>query len=246
VSAAALYMGNQALITDYSNAIPDTNLCIPTPCQIYRVSNNDTCTTIESAFKLDRDSLRYYNSWLTFGCTNLQPATDFYGKTICVSPQGGTFTGTILPSAPSSNPAATDGYTKAPTLPPQEATVAPGTTLQCGKWHVVESADTCSVICVQNRITAQLFRQVNPSLRENFDASLKPQTAVCVAPTYLWNSTLHEVTSESTRMPTPISSTSTAKTSSLASTKVSATASTSAPRRQARSAHRHHAYRRNG
>jgi hypothetical protein len=133
VSAAALYMGNQAILPDCRDVDPDANLCIPPTCQTYRVSTTDTCTSIEKALSLERGSIRAFNSWLTFDCRNLQSATDYYGKTICVSPQGGTFTGTSPAPLPTSVPELGDGYTRTPVAPPGSVTVAAGTTLNCGK-----------------------------------------------------------------------------------------------------------------
>ncbi|CAD6446758.1 423af4fe-a76d-438d-bdb4-51553e1284f2 [Sclerotinia trifoliorum] len=187
VSSASLYMGNQALLPSCLTISPGISLCLPITCQTYYVQPTDTCISIEMALGLDFDQLLSYNSWLNPTCSNLQPATDFYGKIICVSPQGGTFTGTAAPPVPTEP---SDGYTRVSIPPPADIPIAPGTTLSCGKWHVVLTSDTCTTICVQSSIEASLFRLVNPSLAsDTCTLSLVPGTALCVGPTYSWNIT---------------------------------------------------------
>ncbi|KAF2743764.1 carbohydrate-binding module family 50 protein [Sporormia fimetaria CBS 119925] len=193
VSAAALYMGNQALIPDCHDIDAGVNLCLPLTCQTYHIQPTDTCTSIERALGIPYGKVRAYNSWLRLDCSNLHQSTDFYGKVICASPQGGTFTGTFPAPRPTSNPGEiTDGNTRTPVAPPNGATVADGTTLNCGKWHVVETGDTCSAICIQEGITANLFWMVNPSLveGEGCTGSLGMGKALCVGPTYAWNTTV--------------------------------------------------------
>jgi hypothetical protein len=128
------------------------------------VRPSDTCLTIEKALGLDSGKVRTYNTWINTACTNLQDATEFYGKNTYVSPQGGTFTGIVPPPAGTSVPDLVDGYTRNPTAPPADMPVADGTTLNCGKWHVVDGGDTCSTICLQEGIATSLFHAVNPSL----------------------------------------------------------------------------------
>ncbi|KAF2012850.1 carbohydrate-binding module family 50 protein [Aaosphaeria arxii CBS 175.79] len=191
VSAAALYMGNQAILKDCSLVDPGINVCLPATCQTYYVRPDDTCVSIERGLGLDYGQVREYNSWIKLDCSNLQGATNYYGKIICVSPQGGTWSGTIPAPAPTSNPTLPDGYSNFATPPPSGATVADGTTLNCGKWHVVVAGDSCSGICLQGGITAGLFHLVNPSTTsDNCDSSLKAGSALCVGPTYMWNTTV--------------------------------------------------------
>jgi hypothetical protein len=190
VSSAALYMGNQETLKDCSAIEAGISVCVPMTCQTYYVRPSDTCTSIESALELDFGTLRSYNSWLNFDCSNLQAATDFYGKMVCVSPQGGAFTGTVSPPTATKAPTLGDGYTLNSVPPPGGVEVAQGTTLNCGKWHVVEGGDTCSTICVREGITIALFRLVNPSLAgDSCTLALRSQTALCVGPTYQWNVT---------------------------------------------------------
>ncbi|KAF3031361.1 hypothetical protein E8E11_000523 [Didymella keratinophila] len=198
VSAAYLYMGNQDLLKDCSQINSGLSVCMPTTCITHRAQPSDTCYTIEKEINLERGMVQRYNSWIDGGCTNLQSATDFYGKVICVSPQGGTF---VNPAkSPASNPPTTiaDGYTHDKVLPPDGAKVADGTTMQCGKWHVVTTGDTCAKICVLNKIETGLFHEVNPSLADGAgcDASLVEKTALCAGPMYNWKITPNSTATE--------------------------------------------------
>ncbi|KAM0344969.1 hypothetical protein ACHAPU_006847 [Fusarium lateritium] len=188
VSGATLYMGNQELVPDCKDVPAGIRLCLPLECETYVIQPEDNCVDIENKFGLAIDTLRFYNSWLDFGCTNLHPATDFYGKSICISPQGGTFTGGVPESAPTPNPSRGDGYTREPVAPPEGAEIADKTTRNCGKWRVVEQDDTCTSICMDNNIDIGLFQEVNPSLKtsEACTGSLVPGLALCVGPTYNW------------------------------------------------------------
>lgn len=191
VYSAALYMGNQDLIPDCSAVPAGVSVCIPIPCKTYYLKPSDTCVSIELAFGLEYGQIRSYNPpWIDAACSNLHSSTDFYGKLICVSPQGGEFRGTVPPGlAPTPGPGS-DGYTRDAVPPPTGAEVAEGTTRSCGKWHVVVAQDTCSTICIQAGIPSDLFRQVNPSVATgDCTSALKLQTAVCVGPTYRWNAT---------------------------------------------------------
>lgn len=192
LSAAALYMGNQQILRDCSAAEPGVSLCLPMTCQTYYLRPLDTCVGIERALGLNFGSVRNYNSWLDALCTNLHTATDFYGKIICVSPQGGTFSGTVPSPAPTGSPGTGDGYTRHAVAPPDGVPVAEGTTMNCGRWHEVIGKDTCSRICVKNGITINLFLTVNPSLKPGASCtlSLDPGTSICVGPTYNWNTTV--------------------------------------------------------
>lgn len=228
VSSAALYMGNQDILRDCLDVEPGLSLCVPMTCQTYYVKPKDTCVSIEMSLDLDFGQIESYNSWLNRGCLNLQSGTSFYGKMICVSPQGGTFTGTIAPPAPTTNPGLGDGYSRTAVPPPVGVSVAEGTTRNCGKWHVVSSGDTCSTICIRNMITTDLFHLVNPSLKSvGCDASLKLQSALCVGPTYMWNTTI-PVTSIASSSPIALpSSGSTGIRASSTSIKVSSTSARS-------------------
>lgn len=129
-----------------------------------------------------------YNSWVNIACTNLQPATDFYGKVICVLPKGGAFVNPTKPVIPNPTLVLVDRHTKTKVALPKGATVAEGTTIECGKWNVVVRGDFCVTICLANVIDTVLFHEVDPSLAagDGCDASLKEGTALCAGPTYNW------------------------------------------------------------
>lgn len=198
VSGAVLYMGNQALILDCQAIPAGVTICIPPTCQTYQIRPSDTCTSIEIALQMDFGLVRQYNTWLDPACSNLQSATDFYGKFVCVSPQGGTWSGTIPNPADVPSQTKPDGYSKEIVQPPKGNTVAEGTTMNCGKWHVVSADDSCTTICVKNGIEASLFHEVNPSLASgtSCDGSLQQNSALCVGPTYNWKTA--EVASSNT------------------------------------------------
>lgn len=82
------------------------------------------------------------------------------------------------------------GYTLHPTDPPQDVDVARGTTLKCGRWHVVETGDTCATICMLSGINIALFVGTNPSLSEDYSKcadNLVEGSAYCTGPTYDWD-----------------------------------------------------------
>jgi hypothetical protein len=190
VSAAYLYMGNQDLVKNCSNINSELSVCLPITCITHHVQPSETCFSIEKTLSLEFGLVQRFNSWIDAGCTNLQSATEFYGKVICVSPQGGTFKDPETPPASSPTPVPADGYTKEKVSPPDGVKVADGTTMQCGRWHVVAAEDSCAMICLANQIDTGLFHEVNPSLADGADCnpSLKVETALCAGPTYSWKS----------------------------------------------------------
>jgi hypothetical protein len=124
------------------------------------------------------------------GCTNLQDWSVTYGHVLCVSPQGGVHTVTVPPPGVTSLPSSSSGYASFITLPPENATVANGTTTNCGRWHVPMDGDTCTSICVQAKIDYSLFLAVNPSLSvNNCTAELLTGTAYCCGPIQGWSLT---------------------------------------------------------
>ncbi|KAJ5649234.1 uncharacterized protein N7484_002957 [Penicillium longicatenatum] len=185
VASAALYMGNQDQIRDCNQVVVGQELCLPLSCDhTYVLKSNDTCRSIEEAnaeIMFDNSTkriipLRQVNPWIDTYCSNLQSTSWAYGK--CLRP-------TIL------------GARKAlaigswVVLPPDNATVAAGTTEHCGKWHTATAGDSCTQICVQDKITSNLFLQVNPSLQSaNCTGLLVPGNAYCTGPMRGWNYTV--------------------------------------------------------
>ncbi|GLA96386.1 hypothetical protein AtubIFM57143_003851 [Aspergillus tubingensis] len=201
VASAALYMGNQDQIRDCNQVVVGQELCLPLPCDhTYVLKSNDTCRSIEeanAAIMFDNSTkriipLRQVNPWIDTYCSNLQSTSWAYGKVLCLTPQSGLFNATD-PVSTSYNPWGTEssGYGSWVVLPPDNATVAAGTTKHCGKWHTATTGDTCTQICVQDRITSNLFLQVNPSLQSaNCTGLLIPGNAYCTGPMRGWNYTV--------------------------------------------------------
>lgn len=203
VSGANLYMQNQALIPSCASVPAGVSLCIPVTCTTYQVQANDTCWGIEAAMNLMPGAVQQYNPWIDSECDKLEILTDWYGKSICIGPQGGRSTATptttiqpsqtpgngSIPSGPGSGTGGVGpGYYRNVVSPPEGVTVAKGTTLNCGKWHVVESGPDCGDICLAEGIPYNLFMAVNPSLSmDDCPGSLIPATALCVGPTPEWN-----------------------------------------------------------
>jgi hypothetical protein len=192
VSSAALYMGNQDLIQWCSSIKSGLELCLPLPCEeTYDLQPSDTCSSIEFAFKLKRGDVRKYNPWVSHNCANIHIASKIYGTVICLSPQGGEYvndkqgTGTA--------PSTSNGYINDVVLPPTNATVAEGTTMNCGRWHEAVDGESCVAICLQDSITHDLFVAVNPSLdSDDCTASLQVGKTYCTGPAYTWDEPVDE------------------------------------------------------
>jgi hypothetical protein len=166
---------------------------MPIQCEtVYTIKTEDTCISIEKAQSVgykDGTTLRKYNPWINYDCSNLHIVSDVaYGHVICLTPQSG-ISNTTAPNNDPTSPGYSDGYVIPQVPPPKTATVAEGTTTRCGKWHVVaELQETCTTICMQNKIPWTLFLDVNPSLgKDNCDKKLVAGSAYCVGPTYSWD-----------------------------------------------------------
>ncbi|KAF7553491.1 hypothetical protein G7Z17_g3623 [Cylindrodendrum hubeiense] len=166
VSGAFLYMGNQEAIGDCHNIPTDIKLCLPMTCKTYYVKPDENCFGIETSLGISWDTLRFYNSWISRDCSNLQTGTDFYGKSVCISSLGDTSTPADY-SAPLRKISSVNGPNILRVSPPEDVDVAEGTTLMCGKWHVVTESDTCHSICTPNfTCYNNIMQDINPSLDE--------------------------------------------------------------------------------
>lgn len=194
LSSAALYMANQPAITNCSSIRAGTKLCLPLSCQkIYTLKPDDNCISIEKLNYGPSNGLGFgeivqtYNPWVSYGCTNLQGSTSAYGRVICLSPQNGQFNITDIDR--NAIPKAADGRSWVRTSPPTGAKVATGTTSDCGKWYKAAVGDTCTSICLAQKITSSLFLGANPALgtsMDGCDAALKSDLTYCTGPTYSW------------------------------------------------------------
>ncbi|KAJ3462344.1 hypothetical protein MRS44_007130 [Fusarium solani] len=124
--------------------------------------------------------------------------TEWYGRNVCISPLGDASSAFEVSSI-RRKVSSGNGPNIVLIAPPEDAEVAEDTTLNCGKWHVVEKGDTCESICKESNICeGTLFFDINPSLAAGKDkctASLVPGVALCVAPISGWNTT-YESTGE--------------------------------------------------
>ncbi|KAL4875747.1 pectate lyase superfamily protein-domain-containing protein [Aspergillus karnatakaensis] len=188
VSSAALYMGNQNLIRRCSSINPGTELCLPLPCDdIYELQPPDNCTNLEYAFSLKSGDVRKFNPWVSYTCDNIHIASEVYGKIICLSPQGGEHNNN-KPGGGAATPHPSNGYAPVAVRPPANATLAEGTTINCGRWHESAADESCVAICMQHGITHDLFVEVNPSLDAGqCTGSLRDGLTYCVGPTQSWD-----------------------------------------------------------
>jgi hypothetical protein len=198
VASASLYMNNQEALHNCSSIPSNVDLCLPLPCdRTYTTQPGDTCFSIETAYSLSSGDVRRYNSWVKQDCLNLQSAVANYGRVLCLSPQGGTFTGTAPIPGVTQGPrqGGTDGYTTSPIAPPVGAPVALGTTMKCGRWHVAAKEEGCASLTSKEVILPALFLLINPSLKkQTCNGDLVVGSAYCIAPVYGWNSTVSGVT----------------------------------------------------
>ncbi|KAM5382878.1 hypothetical protein ACJZ2D_002269 [Fusarium nematophilum] len=173
ISSALLYIGNQDAIGDYLKVPAGLRLCLPITYKTYY------------------DDVKLYNPWVNRDYTNLQTGTEFYSRSVCISPLGDT-SSALKVSSIQRTISSGNALTVMLTAPPENAEVAEGTTLNCGQWHVVTEKDTCEGICKASNVCEEaLMYRINPSLahKDKCTASLAPGVALCVAPITGWNVT---------------------------------------------------------
>lgn len=189
ISSASLLGANSGIINNCAKELtPGLELCLPLTCEkTYELQPTDSCSSIENTKLLRVGGLRAYNNWINMDCTNLHLASEVLGKILCLAPQAGTYTPTGV--MPGTTPTPGSGYGTKVVPPPQNATVAAGTTLNCGKWYTAAQDDTCATICISQYIHAHLFWAVNPSLSTtDCNSSITAGTTYCVAPILGWES----------------------------------------------------------
>jgi hypothetical protein len=190
VASYALVSGNRRSISNCTLIQTGMELCIPLPCDVYELQQDDLCITVQGEQGIrGAATLRTYNPWISSDCSNLQSDRAFSGGIVCISPQGGASTNVTSIRHGHVIPAIAIGTTVDASAAPAGAKIAAGTTTDCGRWRVIEEHDTCAAICVQEQINTDLFVAVNPSLgRDDCNAQLVTNTTVCVAPSGLWGS----------------------------------------------------------
>jgi hypothetical protein len=185
LASASIIFGNPSIIANCSSLPIGKQLCLPFSCASpYILQETDTCWSIENAQMAEYETVRKYNPWLDAECTELHRSRDILGRVICLSPQAGDHNATGGAATPSHG---YNGYVSGVEYPPENATVATGTTEWCGLWHVVKQGDSCATLCLANSLSFDLFVAVNHSLpRTGCDASLIVGYAYCVGPHPQW------------------------------------------------------------
>ncbi|KAH7073207.1 LysM domain-containing protein [Paraphoma chrysanthemicola] len=159
------------LKSDCSNLIPGASLCLPAPCTLYRVQDDDDCKKIVNAHKgVTGAGLLAWNSNLTPLCTNIVEMTR---NLICVSPPGGSTSDITITAIPP-----TTTIIEA-TAVPKPTNGHPNTTATCASWYTVQDGDFCESISLRQGIALQDFYWLNPSIDANC-TNLWLSTAYCV------------------------------------------------------------------
>jgi hypothetical protein len=97
------------------------------------MQNYDTCKSIESANVLSPGDVRQYNSWVEFDCSNLQSSTESFGRILCLGVEGGNYTAIAPIPGVTLSLGKTTGHAQTAVDTPSDATVAEGSTLECGR-----------------------------------------------------------------------------------------------------------------
>ncbi|GAW21816.1 hypothetical protein ANO14919_113410 [Xylariales sp. No.14919] len=125
------------LLPDCSNLVSNISLCLPSPCSLYMVQKNDTCTSILSTSGLGVSAAQFlaWNPNINGLCGNLYDLRD---TQLCISPPGGN-----LPNITVTTPLAIS----IPSSPVPKPTNAPGeSSHDVGggtPWQVVTHARRC-------------------------------------------------------------------------------------------------------
>lgn len=156
-----------------TNLQAGASLCLPSPCDLYRVKYDETCESILAQHSyMDDISLLNWNPNINQLCTNLGPLAE---TLICVSPPGGdpgegTIT-TAPPPTPTEDPA---------TALPKPANGKDESNYPCSKWYTIQDGDYCESVSIQEGIALRDLYFLNPSLNEQC-TNLLLDIAYCVA-----------------------------------------------------------------
>jgi LysM repeat protein len=166
-----LYWNNLAVgCTDFPKA--GRAVCLPSPCPIYTIQQNDTCLGIIAHHAPDY-SMRQLRSWnmnINNVCSNLE---GMVGDQICIGPPALLASVALPASTPTATPVAT------PVAVPTNA--ATGSNPKCGLWYTTISGDICSTISGQYSISLKNFYFLNPAV-DNKCSNLQREVAYCVRP----------------------------------------------------------------
>lgn len=196
VSSAVLYSINQDKIFDCSNVNAGLELCLPQSCALtYEMQLGDTCHIIErnSSLRISFGDVQKYNPWIAQDCSNLVVGEVApLGRVICISPQGGQSNTTTSVSGDTTIPSPMGGYSPDRTLAPENATLADGTTTNCGVWKIADTDDTCVSLALYGKTSIDILMTVNPSLGTNTTSCgslIVPDLVYCTSPWVAWNLT---------------------------------------------------------
>ncbi|KAF6804656.1 hypothetical protein CMUS01_14800 [Colletotrichum musicola] len=181
VSSADIFLGNPD-IYDCTALEPGRKLCIPLQCKTYLLRGDDDC--LSTSINAGVADITLYNTWINSLCDNLHSANATLGSVLFTSPAGGDFVPGPATNTSGFPGSKQTGYGSTLKSPAEGATVAPGTTLNCGGWHVVEDGESCGGVTMESGISLTLFQFTNPSVEvdSSCDASLHVGNAYCVAP----------------------------------------------------------------
>ncbi|KAF2855741.1 carbohydrate-binding module family 50 protein, partial [Plenodomus tracheiphilus IPT5] len=192
VSSTSFYALNPMLL-DCSKIPAGTKLCLPLSCEkLYQVKQGDSCPEVAVENRISWQDIVLWNDLIDPYCSNIDQTNPNFGKTICISPPGGSF---VTPPANETGggiggPGGTgDGYSENLAVLPPGAVLAARTTTKCGEYYTVKTGDTCQAILVAANTPADLFIAVNPSLRdiEGCTQRLAVGRTYCIHPNSNWN-----------------------------------------------------------
>lgn len=191
VASAAILYTNPTVIGNCSRLPPGRDICMPLSCdRQYTLQDDDNCWQLEYDHRLAPGSIPQYNPWLESDCLNMQDSRELLGSVLCF-PRDQDNPITILLNGQ---------YAQEVIAPPADFTVAPGTTMKCGRWYASTGDVACFIVCLISGITENLFVQVNPSVPNNCDHNLLGDGAYCVGPVRDWNENEYLTGSTATAM----------------------------------------------
>ncbi|KAH8707644.1 hypothetical protein GQ44DRAFT_743219 [Phaeosphaeriaceae sp. PMI808] len=153
VLSTSLYALNPMLF-DCLNIPAGTKVCLLLLCEkLYEVQKSDSCPDVAD--------IVLWNELIDLYCSNLDQTDPNFGKTICISLLGGTFTNPPANGTGGNtggHGGSGDGYSDNQATLPSGATLVP-------EYYTTKAGDTCEAILRDFNTPGDLFIAVNPSLR---------------------------------------------------------------------------------
>ncbi|KAF6802217.1 hypothetical protein CSOJ01_11758, partial [Colletotrichum sojae] len=148
VSSADIFLGNPD-IYDCTALEPGLRLCIPLQCKTYLLRGDDDC--LSASINAGVADITLYNTWINSLYNNLHSTNTTLGSVLYTSPADGDFVPGPATNTSSFPGSKQTGYGSTLKSPPEGATVAPSTTLDCGGWHVplphAMTVQSCARFC---------------------------------------------------------------------------------------------------